>query len=228
MTSQTSAALAVSKEITFEPEHVYEVTGIWIKPGKEQQIQDYFAKVFPIAMQDYGVMPLFSLQPISVYAGDFKPHIMFVNQWPSQQKFEGFVGDARAKALFAERDDAVARMVVSHYTVPQRKKVVLSHDDVVEFGAMWIKPGREEDLRRYYEKVFPIAQQHGLQPITPLAVVSSYKGDFLPSRAALHFWGRKERFDSFIEAAKPHFRDRDDALTRLEVMHAAVRLEGGK
>ena len=153
---------------------------------------------------------------------------MFVNEWPSIESFQGFLADPRAKALFPRRDAAVSRLVVSHYTVPEEVSVDLVEGSVVEFGAMWIKPGREDELGEYYRTVMPLAIEHGLTPITPLAVVSSYRGDFLPSRAGLNLWGDLSNFESFAEAAREHFPRRDAALSRLDVTHAAVRLEGAR
>lgn len=218
----------MSKKVTFRPDRVYEVTGIWVKNGKMEQLDSYFGEVFPIALGDYGVQPLFSLQPVSVYAGDFEPQVMFVNEWPSIEAFDGFVSDARAQALFPKRDDAVSRLVVSHYTVPNEVTIDLTDGTVVEFGAMWVKPGQEDELQEYYENVIPLAKQFGLEPITPLAAISSYKGDFLPSRAGLNHWGELANFERFAAAAQAHFPRRDAALARLEVTHAAVRLEAAK
>lgn len=209
--------------ITFRPDRVYEVTGIWPKPGQGEALKAYFGEVFPIAAQDYGVKPLFSLEPLRTHAGDFAPPIMFVNEWPSIERFRAFTQDARARALFPRRDAAVSRLVVSHYTVPAEKEATLADGDVVEFAAMWIREGRGEDLRSYYQRVFPVAVEHGLRPITPLEVVDSYKGDFTPSRAGLNLWGTLDRFDAFADAVRPQFAARDAALSRLEVTHAAVR-----
>ena len=110
----TPRSQTMKKQITFHPDRVYEVTGIWVKPDQMPALQAYFGEVFPIAAKDYGVKPLFSLEPVNVYAGDFEPQIMFVNEWPSLEAFKGFVNDPRAKALFPRRDAAVSRLVVSH------------------------------------------------------------------------------------------------------------------
>jgi hypothetical protein len=193
---------AVTRELTFKPGRVYEVTGIWVKQGKLDELNAYFGKVFPIAAQDYSVEPLFSLDSASAYAGEFMPHLFFVNQWPSLEKFKAFLADPRAKALFPERDALVSRLVVTQYAVPQPATVTLKEGDVVEFAAMWVKSGHESELQRYYQEAFPLAKQHGVHPITPLKPVFSYRGDFLPSQAALNLWGSKESFNSFVADAR--------------------------
>ncbi len=220
--------MSAAKTIKFEPGKAYEVTGIWVQPENMQALSNYFNKVFPIAMKNYGIKPLFSLQPLSVYSGDFMPQIMFVNEWPSIDSFQSFINDPQVKELFPERDAVVSRLVVSHYSVPEPVEVELSEGDVVEYAAMWIKPGQEQALKSYYQQAFPIAVQNGLKPISPLAPLSSYRGDFLPHRAGLNLWGRKERFDRFVSAAQSLFPKRDASLQRLEVVHAEVRFEGGK
>lgn len=218
----------MTREITFLPDRVYEVTGIWVKDGKMDQLNAYFGKVFPIAVADYGVKPLFSLEPQSAHAGDFVPHLFFVNEWPSLEKFKAFVEDSRARVLFPERDDAVSRMVVSQYKVPAGVTVSLAEGDVVEFAAMWVEAGKGQQLQDYYQKAFPIAQKHGVRAITPLVAVYSYKGDFVPERAALNLWGTLSNFESFAREAKGLFPLRDAALARLEVTHARVHFEGAR
>lgn len=216
-----------TRQVTFHPDRVYEVTGIWVEPGQMDALMAYFGEVFPIAAEDYGVTPLFSLEPESAYAGDFVPDIMFVNEWPSLDHFRKFVSDPRAKALFPRRDAAVSHLVVTQYEVPEATTVSLRDGDVVEFGGMWIKSGREQDLKAYYEEAFAIAKRHGIRPITPLKPVYSYRGRFLPSRAGLNLWGTKENFNRFVGEAAGLFGRRDASLDRLEVTHARVRFEGG-
>ena len=223
-----SAAIATeSQTIEFKSDRVYEVTGIWVTPENMPKLGAYFQKVFPIAVESYGVKPLFSLEPKSSYAGDFMPQMLFVNEWPSLESFKGFTSDPRAVALFPDRDAVVERLVVTHYQVPQDVTISLNDGDVVELAAMWIKPGQEEALGAYYQQAVGIAKRHGLQPITPLKPVSSYKGNFLPHRFGLNLWGTLDNFNAFARDAKDLFPQRDAALDRLEVTHAAVRFEGG-
>lgn len=225
-TAAGEAADTMEKTLTFQPGRVYEVTGIWVKEGKADEIGAYFGEVLPIAAEHYGVKPLFGLTPISAYAGGFVPHIMFVNEWPSLEHFQRFVKDPRATALFPRRDAAVSRLVVTQYQVPRQTSITLRTGDVVEFAAMWIKPGQEDALGGYYKKAFSVAERHGIQPITPLAPVFSYSGDFSPSRAGLNLWGRHAQFRAFAEEAAPLFPERDAALDRLEVTHARVTFDG--
>lgn len=223
-----AASLPQSASFSFTPNHIYEVTGIWIRPDMGQQIQEYFGKVFPIAAERYGVVPLFSLEPIRTYSGDFMPQMMFVNQWPSLDEFKSFVGDPDVEKLIPKRDAAAARLIVTHYEVPEESSVELSDGDVVEYSAMWIRDGKEEIIGDYYGKVFPLAMEEGVKPLTPLSPVDNYSGDFRPSRAGLLRWGKLENFDRFIQRAQPHVGQRDGALSRLEVVHAAVKLGGDK
>ena len=218
----------MTKTISFDPGKVYEVTGIWVKDGQMAALQAYFGKIFPLASERYGVRPLFDLEPVSAYAGDFKPHIMFVNEWPSLDHFKRFVSDPEATALFPERDAAVKRLVVTQYQVPQRTSIDLADGDVVEFAGMWIKPGQDDALRSYYRDAVEIAVRHGLKPITPLAPVLSYRGAYEPDRAGLNKWGTQRNFADFASEAKPLFARRDAALDRLEVTHAFVRFDSAK
>ena len=218
----------MSRSLSFRADRVYEVTGLWVKPGQMDALMAYFSEVFPIARDDYGVRPLFGLEPLRAYAGDFTPDVMFVNEWPSLEAFQSFVADPRAEARFGARDAALERLVVTHYATDGDHAVALTDGDVVEFNAMWITPGREAELQRYYGTVFPIAQRHGLRPLTGLRPVFGYRGDFEPSRAGLLWWGETAAFDAFITEIAPHVPARDAALDRLEVMHARVRFEGGE
>ena len=216
----------MTKTIRFEPGRVYEVTGIWVTAENLPELGAYFQKIFPLAAAEFGVEPLFSLEPRRAHAGEFMPQMMFVNEWPSLESFQRFVDDPRAKALFPERDAVVERLVVTHYEVPRSTEVTLREGDVVEMAAMWIGAGNEDALSSYYQTVFPIALDHGLRPMTPLSPVYSYKGDFVPHRAGLNLWGSLTNFDAFADSAQEHFPKRDAALSHLVVTHAAVRFEG--
>ena len=221
---RTTEEAPVSHVIRFDPDHVYEVTGIWVREGQGPALDAYFGEVFPLAAERYGVKPLFGLEPVSAHAGDFLPQVMFVNEWPSLDAFQSFVSDPEAKALFPRRDAAVSRLVVTQYRVPEAREITLEDGDVVEFGAMWIRPGQEEALAAYYGKALELARQHDIQPMTGLVPVFSYAGDFLPSRAGLNLWGRIENFRAFEAEAAELFPTRDATLDRLEVTHARVQL----
>lgn len=222
----TQQSAPTSRTVTFDAGKVYEVTGIWVKEGQEAQLQDYFGKVFPIAAAKHGVKPVFSIEPVNVYAGDFSPHMMFVSEWPSTEAFKAFANDPEATALFPQRDAVVERLVVTHYKVPDSVSVELTDGDVIEFGAMWIKPGREQDLQAYYAKAVAIAKNHQLRPMTRLAPVNSYRGDFMPTGAGFNNWGTLENFKSFAKEASSLFPERDATLDRLEVMHGKVHFRG--
>jgi hypothetical protein len=162
-----------------------------------------------------------------VYAGDFQPDIMFVNEWPSLERFQSFIADPRAVALFPRRDAATSRLVVTQYSVEQTTTVQLQEGEYIEFGAVWPKEGRASDLAAYVESVMPIARRHGVSPIASLVPVFSYSGGFDPARANLYSWGEADDFTRFVAEATPLFPRRDAALDRLEVMHARVHFEGG-
>ncbi len=218
----------MSHTIEFKPGRVYEVTGIWVKPGQMEAINAYFGKVFPIATARYGVKPLFGLQPVNVHAGDFKPNIMFVNEWPSIEHFKRFTKDPDAVALFPERDRSISRLVVTQYTVPNEKAVTLREGDVIEYAAMWIQSGKEAELGAYYAEAIAVARKHHIEPMTPLTAVFGHAGGFMPDRAGLNLWGDLANFKAFEAEASALFPKRNEALKRLEVVHAAVRFGDGR
>ena len=97
---------------------------------------------------------------------------------------------------------------------------------VVNVAGIWLRSSKEQQFRDYYSEVVPIAKRNGLEPITPLKPMLSYKGDFLPDFAGLNLWYRQQNFDVFAGEAAHLFPRRDDAVRRLEVTHALVRLQG--
>lgn len=226
--NQPNEDMPAVKTFSFSTGRVYEVTGIWVRDGKAKDLDAYFGKVFPIAVQDYGLRPVFSLEPISAYAGDFVPNVMFVNEWPSLDHFKRFVSDPRCVALFGERDAAVSRLVVTQYEIPEDTRVEIRSGQVVEFAGMWVKAGMQDEIKAYYAEAFPVAQRHGARGITRLAPVYSYRGDFQPTIAGLNLWDSHDDFKRFAAEAAALFPRRDAALDRLEVTHARVRFEGGK
>ncbi|MEZ4222012.1 MAG: hypothetical protein R3B13_13850 [Polyangiaceae bacterium] len=199
------------------------MTGVWVKPDALPALQAYFGKIFPVAAGEYGLRSVFGLRPVSAYSGDFVPDLMFVNEWPSLEHFKQFLDDPRTKALIPQRDAAANRLVVTQYSVPQERTVTLREGDIIEFGAMWIKPGKQADLGAYYAKAVEIARKHALEPITALNPVFAYSGDFAPDRAGLNLWRTMDNFRAFANEAESIFRERDAALNRLVVTHAAVQ-----
>ena len=218
----------MEKTIKFVPGKSYEVTGIWVKPGKMQQLNEYFGKIFPYAAKTYGIKPIVSFVDPTGYSGEFIPHIMFLNEWPSVDSFKKFVADPKAVALFPERDDAVFKLVVSQYEVPKEVEITVKEGDTIEFAGIWLKPGKEEQFKTYYQSVVPIAMQNGMKPVTPLKLVHSYSGDFAPHIAGLNYWGKYDNFRSFIKQAQPHLPLRDEAVSRLSVTHAKIHFEGAR
>jgi uncharacterized protein (DUF1330 family) len=216
------------KMIEFKQDKVYEFAALWVKPSKEKQLAEYFNQAFPIAMQ-HGVRPVINFTPESSYAGDFKPVMFFVNEWPSLEAFNQFINDPQEKKLIPQRDEALERLAVTHAQVQQPATVTLKNGGLVEFAAMWIKPGKQEQLNRYYGQAFPIAVKYGVRRLAGFVPVNVYRGDLNPQVIGLNQWPSPEAFQRFIKDAdlQKLLPARDEVLSRLVVNHNRVSFEEG-
>jgi uncharacterized protein (DUF1330 family) len=216
------------KTLEFKQNKIYEFAALWVKPGKEKQLGEYFNQAFPIAMK-YGVRPVINFNPESSYAGDFKPVMFFVNEWPSLEAFNQFINDPQEKKLIPQRDEALERLAVTHAQVQQPATVTLKNGGLVEFAAMWIKPGKQEQLNRYYGQAFPIAVKYGVRRLAGFVPVNVYRGDLNPQVIGLNQWPSPEAFQRFIKDAdlQKLLPARDEVLSRLVVNHNRVSFEEG-
>jgi uncharacterized protein (DUF1330 family) len=216
------------KMIEFKRDKIYEFAALWVKPGKEKQLGEYFNQAFAIAMK-YGVRLVTNFTPESSYVGDFKPVMFFVNEWPSLEAFNKFINDPQEKKLIPQRDDALDRLSVTHAQVQQPATITLKQGDLVEFAAMWIKPGKQEQLNQYYSQAFPIATKYGARRLVGFIPVNVYRGDLDPQVIGLNLWPSAEAFQKFIkdEDLQKLLPTRDEALSRLVINHNRVNFEEG-
>ncbi len=216
------------KMIEFKQDKIYEFAALWVKPGMEKQLGEYFNQAFPIAMK-YGVQPVINFTPESSYAGDFKPMMFFVNEWPSLETFNKFINDPTEKKLIPLRDEALDKLVVTHAQVQQPAVVTLKQGDLVEFSALWIKPGKQEQLSQYFGQAFPIAMKYGVRRLAGFVPVNVYRGDLNPQVIGLNQWPSTEAFQKFLkdEELRKLLPTRDEALLRMVVNHNRVNFEEG-
>jgi uncharacterized protein (DUF1330 family) len=135
----------------------------------------------------------------------------------------------KEKKLIPQRDEARERLVVTHARVQQPATVTLKNGDLVEFAAMWIKPGKQEQLNQYYGQAFPSAEKYGVRWLAGFVPISVYRGDLDPQVIGLNQWPSAEAFQKFIKDAdlQKLLPTRDEALSRLVVNHNRVSFEEG-
>lgn len=105
-------ASPASKEIMPNGDLV-EFAALWIKPSKQEQLNQYYSRAFPIAVK-YGARWLAGFVPVNVYRGDLDPQLIGLNQWPSLEAFRKFIKDDSLQKLLPLRDEALSRLVVNH------------------------------------------------------------------------------------------------------------------
>lgn len=100
---------------TFTEGRIYEFAFLWVKPGKGEQLQNYFAYVKPLAHTKHGCATVCGLQGLQPKIGDLDAHLVGITQWDSLQQFDSFIHDPAASSHFGERDDALSNLLVSHF-----------------------------------------------------------------------------------------------------------------
>lgn len=102
---------------TFTEGKIYEFAFLWVKPGKGEQLQNYFAFVKPLAHTKHGCATVCGLQGLQPMFGDLDAHMVGITQWDSLDQFDGFIHDPAASGHFGERDDALSKLLVSHFVL---------------------------------------------------------------------------------------------------------------
>lgn len=229
--SVTAAGAALADEprsvaIEIKAGKVYEIAALWVRPGKQEQLQGYFKRVMPIAMK-HGARPLVGFKLLRASIGDFNPTQLGMAEWPSEEAFRAFLNDPEAKAFFPIRDGALEKMSVSHTTSIPPGHYLFNEDKVYEFAFLWVKADKGEQLRRYFEYVKPLAHtKHGCSSICGLQGLTPKFGELDAHMVGITQWDSLQQFDGFLRdpEASSHFAERDDALTRLLVSHFALAL----
>jgi len=99
--------------VRFDPEMVYELAGLWIRPdGGRERIDAYDAQITPIAVE-YGAHSPLRLAGVRSAWGDFLPTEVRLMQWPDQASWQRFREDSRVARLDELRDSALSKFTVT-------------------------------------------------------------------------------------------------------------------
>lgn len=220
------ASLSPSAAIEFQPGKIYEVSGLWIKPGAQQTLSEYFGKAMPVAMK-YGAKPLMQFQPTRAAFGDFMPSVVGLAEWPSSSAFRQFMRDPEYLKLAPVRDSALTKMVVIHNVVSGPVSIQFDPNKVYEFAALWMKPEKAEQLSQYFKSAMPVAMKYGAKPLAQFTPVSVPFGDMKPTSIGLSEWPSAEAFDGFLQDSqyKALAPSRDAALTKMTVTHTRAAVQ---
>ncbi len=216
----------MSTETTFHDTRVSELACQWLKPDGATKLMDYFQQVFPVA-QRYGVEGKARLVPESTPAGDLKPQVIAVLEWPRLESFDAFMEDPDYRRLYALRDAALDRLTVTHARPIASKPVVFSADKLYAFSGMWVRPdGGTERLIDYTCKVAPVAGDYGAKSLLEFVTLRAAFGDFLPTRVQLTEWPNHEAFERFhadkrVAELRPL---RNSALSKLTITHCRAQI----
>jgi len=103
--------------VSFDPDKVYELSGLWIRPdGGRDRLDDYYAQIQPIA-SEYGARPLLKFAGVRSAWGDFLPTEVRVTEWPDKESWDRFLNDRRVAKLAELRDSALSKLTVTRCRV---------------------------------------------------------------------------------------------------------------
>lgn len=177
--------------LEFSPGHVYEVGALWLRPGREASLQAFVNGAFPIAIDEYGVKPLVSIVPTWASDGD-APDSVFINEWPSRERYDAFTQDPRFVGLLPQREDATTNLFVSVFSVDAPYEITFSPDQhLALLGTGEETPG--SDVKDAWVAMLK-ASGH-----VPLTHEASDEGDFGPTLAALGVFDDQAAFAAFAQ-----------------------------
>lgn len=218
----------MDSEMTFHDSRICEIGCQWIKPDAGGSLAEYFQAVFPVALR-YGVEAKVRLSPESSPFGDLKPQVIGLLEWPRLESFDAFMEDPDYRRLYALRDAALDRLVVTHARPLASVQVAFSADTLYELTGMWVRPdGGRERLIDYLGKVAPVAHAYGARTILRLAPLRSAWGDFSPTLVHLTEWPDAKAVQHFAtDKRAAELRGLlDSALSKLTVTHCRAQVGG--
>lgn len=112
-------SLAESVSVEFHRSKIYELVGMSMKPGHDPEMMQKFIQAVRPTAAAYGRNQLLELKPLPEDAGDYRPHVAGLVEWPSAEAFYAFTHlDMYQDGVRAYRDQAVARieMINGSYT----------------------------------------------------------------------------------------------------------------
>ncbi|MGH1345803.1 MAG: hypothetical protein ACRBN8_29840 [Nannocystales bacterium] len=154
-------------------DRVYEVGALWLAPGEEAALGEFVGSAFPLAIEEYGLEPLVSVQPAWSSSGE-PPDTLFINSWPSRAEYEAFIADPRFTAVEPKRARAVTDMFVSVFSVQEDESILVEPGESLSIAGVWGERAGD-DWARALRKDGHV----------PLALELVDQGEFGPSLAGL-------------------------------------------
>lgn len=212
--------------VDFQRDKLIEVALLSVEPGKEEQLNEYFAQVMPIAAE-YGMRPLATLAVQTVPVGELRPQMIGFFEWPSIEQRTAFEGDPRFRRIKGIRDDSLSFLTFGYFKVESDTTVTFQADRLYEVYSLWIDPENADQLQTYFEQVGATAGELGARFPLSLSPITSSLDDYRPDSLGIAEWPDEEAYRSFFDSDvfKRSSHLREAALDAFHVFHARIITE---
>ena len=161
--SEMCGEVVKTQTLLFKKGKVYELAFANVKPEKMEQLnKEYFPKAMPLIMK-YGGKMLGGFGVVKTDSKLLKSNMVAIFEWPNAKARLKLLADKNFQKITHLRDEALSKVSLGYFEVPEDKAVTFRSDKVYEFGSANLKPGKkaQADLQEYFKVSEPIKRSYG-------------------------------------------------------------------
>lgn len=190
-------------DVTFKKDKLIEVALFKIKPGMEDQVNEYFGKAIKL-VQPYG-KPLASFTVTGVQYGKSKVGTVAFFEWKDINAYREFTRLREYVALKPDRDIAFEYLSQLFMKVPEDVTHTFEENAQYESIAFWMSenPNEAAKMDEYFQKVGPEGGKAGFSPAVSFQLQTDiHDGSYNPDVYLIGKWQDEKRKEKFFKSNK--------------------------
>ena len=195
--------------VQFAPQQVVQLIAPISDPEKAELRTDYYKTAIPLA-QSYGFKNHGLLYVKETLAGDFKPPVIVIGGWPSQQAQTGFKSHGNWQEIKTKRQAAWEELMIYNHLNTERLELSFDKNKSYTVEFAWTKIANPNSYFEYLDAMEPLLEKMGAR------FVSKFKG---PNLDAFEPNAHAPHQITFIEWQS------DDDLAQLQALPEYKRIE---
>lgn len=150
-----------TQAVLFEKGKIYEIAYAEVVPEKAEQLStQYFPKALKIS-SEYGGKLIASFNVVKNESKNFPAQMIAIFEWPNAEARLSFLKNKEYQKIIYLRDEAIKKLQLGYFQVPESKAVTFRSDKVYEFGAADLVKNGLEKLKAYNEIAEPYKRNYG-------------------------------------------------------------------
>lgn len=150
-----------TQAVLFEKGKVYEIAYAEVVPEKVEQLStQYFPKALKISAE-YGGKLIASFNVVKNESKNFPAQMIVIFEWPNAEARLSLLKNKEYQKITYLRDEAIKKLQLGYFQVPESKAITFRSDKVYEFGAADLVKNGFEKLKAYNEIAEPYKRNYG-------------------------------------------------------------------